>query len=355
MEHRLPVHRVALGDLPERRLGLRQGALLLVRRPQEEAHLRVPRVGREDEGELVDRVVEPVAIEVKKPQLRADVGVGGGELLQLLVLVHRLVDLLLPDQQAAEPVPEERVVRGGVERVPVPLLRLRVPAEDLENRAGLEERGVEARGDREGLVVVGQGLLELLLGREDRGPGNSTPGGNRGPGRSARRGPPPPWRTPPAPRGGWRCGGTRHRSPGPPSGRARIRPGPFRVRPTRRGSPPEDTATACAPRPPPGPFPAPPGPRGAAPSSRGRWRSRRGCRARSRRTSAPSCTIRGRRRGSPPGSRDIRRGSGRRRGHRAGRRIGAATPLDAPAGARKRRRARPPVATKFRIRSSGKI
>src|SRR4030042_815413 len=32
-----------------------------------------------------------------------------------------------------------------------------------------------------------------------------------------------------------------------------------------------------------------------------------------------------------------------------------AYPLDAPAGARKRRRARPPVATRIRIRSSGKI
>ncbi len=159
MKHRLPVHRVALGNLPVRRLGLRQGALLLVRRPQEEAHLHVPRVGRENEGELVDRVVEPVAVEVKKSQLRPDVGVGGGELLQFLVLVHRLVDLLLPDQQAAEPVPDERVVRGGLERFPVPLLRLRVPAEDLENHAGLEERGVEARCHREGLVVVGKGLV----------------------------------------------------------------------------------------------------------------------------------------------------------------------------------------------------
>ena len=46
----------------------------------------------------------------------------------------------------------------------------RVPTEDLENRAGLEERCVEARGDREGLVVVGQRLLELLLGRKDAGP-----------------------------------------------------------------------------------------------------------------------------------------------------------------------------------------
>ena len=170
MEHRLPVHRVGLGDLPERRLGLRQGALLLVRRPKEEAHLPVSRLGRENEGELVDRVVEPVAIEVKKSQFRADVEVGGGELLQLLVLAHRLVDLLLPDQQPAEPVPEERVVRGSVERLLVPFLRLRVPAKDLENRAGLDERRVEARGDREGLVVVDQGLRKLLLGRKDAAP-----------------------------------------------------------------------------------------------------------------------------------------------------------------------------------------
>ena len=164
MEHRVPVHRRVLRDRPEFPHGLLGHPFFLVCGSEEEPHLAVLRLCREHEQELADCVFVPVPVEIEKPELCPEVEVPVGELLQLLVLVDRLVDLLFHDEDPSETLPDDRVPRVELKGPLVPLLRLGMASHQLENAPGVDERPVERRVDRKRLVEVREGSIEFLLG-----------------------------------------------------------------------------------------------------------------------------------------------------------------------------------------------